>query len=268
MTAPMAIWQAALFAGPLLFLLSLTFWQVQDFRLVPAFDGGNWRHVMAQPHFWSVFGRTFGYAAAASILTSVIAFPAACALAFVLGGRRRRLVMFLFAIPFFTSYLVRVYSWQVFLGDRGLFNLMLGAFGVGPLPMLNSPFGTFVGYLTLNLPLVVLIQALALSMIDKTHLEAAHNLGCGPLETVFRVAVPSAKAGLVIAALFCFIFTFGDFVSPTYLGGGQAPTLAMLIVDTTKAGQQWPRAAVVSVAMIVTLMTAAVLATGFAYRRR
>jgi len=268
MTAPMALWQLALFLGPLLFLVGLSFWLVRNFQLVPAFEWVNWERMLTQPHFWTTFARTLSYAAGAAALASALAFPAAYAMAFVLNGNQRRLATFLLVIPFFTSYLVRVYAWQAFLSDQGLINSALGLAGIGPLPMLNTPFGTFVGYLTLSLPLVVLIQSMALAMVDRHHVEAAHNLGCGPLAAVFKVVIPSARAGLVIAALFCFILSFGDFVSPMYLGGGKAPTLAMLIIDTTKAGQQWPRAAVVSIAMIATLMTVAFAAVAYAYRRR
>lgn len=264
----MALWQLVLFLGPLLFLIGLSFWLVRNFQLVPAFENVNWVRMLSQPHFWVTFVRTCAYGAGAAALTSMVALPAAYAMAFVLNENQRRMVIFLLVIPFFTSYLVRVYAWQVFLSDQGLINAALDLFGLRSFAMLNTAFGTFVGYLTLSLPLVVLIQCMALTMVDRHHVEAAHNLGCGPLATVFRVVMPSAKAGLTIAALFCFIFSFGDFVSPMYLGGGTQPTLAMLIIDTTKAGQQWPRAAVVSIAMIATLMTVAFAATSYAYRRR
>ncbi|WP_372659724.1 ABC transporter permease [Hydrogenophaga sp.] len=267
-TAPMALWQLVLFLGPLLFLIGLSFWLVRNFQLTPAFEWLNWTHMLAQSHFWATFGRTLAYAAGAATLTSLLALPAAYAMAFVLNDNQRRLAMFLLVTPFFTSYLVRIYAWQVFLSDQGLINSALGLLGIEPLPMLNTVFGTFVGYLTLSLPLVVLIQCMSLSMVDKNHVEAAHNLGCGPFAAVFKVVIPSARAGLTIAALFCFIFSFGDFVSPMYLGGGTDPTLAMLIIDTTKGGQQWPRAAVVSIAMIATLMAVAFAATTYAYRRR
>jgi spermidine/putrescine transport system permease protein/putrescine transport system permease protein len=88
------------------------------------------------------------------------------------------------------------------------------------------------------------------------------------LRTVFEVIIPAAKIGLVVAALFCFILTFGDFVSPLYLGGGDPPTLSILITDTTKSGQQWPRAAVIALVMIATLLTVAFAAVRYAYRER
>jgi len=77
-----------------------------------------------------------------------------------------------------------------------------------------------------------------------------------------------AKVGLIIGALFCFILSFGDFVSPYYLGGSKPPTLSILIIDTTKSGQQWPRAAVVAVSMILTLLVVAFGAINTAYRKR
>lgn len=268
LTAPMAICQIALFLGPLVFLIGLSFWLVRNFQLMPAFDTVNWIRMFEQPHFRGSFLRTLVQAGAAAVITSAVSFPAAYAMAFFLSAQRRRLVVFLLVTPFFTSYLVRVYAWQTFLSDQGIVNGALGLIGVGPVPMLNTPFGTMVGYLTLSLPLVVLIQYMALSMVDRNHIEAAHNLGCAPFRTVFKVTIPSARAGLTIAALFCFIFSFGDFISPMYLGGGTAPTLSMLIIDATKAGQQWPRAAVVSIVMIATLMAVAIAATTYAYRRR
>lgn len=134
--------------------------------------------------------------------------------------------------------------------------------------MLNTDFGTMVGYLTLCLPLVVLLQVFGLMFVDRTLIEAAHNLRCGRLRTVFLVVIPSARVGLVIAALFCFILTFGDFVGPLYLGGGKPPTLSIMITDTTKAGQQWPRAAVIAIVMIATLLVVAFSAIGYAYRKR
>ena len=176
--------------------------------------------------------------------------------------------MFFLIIPFFTSYLVRTFSWYVILAESGVVNAMLSYIGLGPYTMLNTPFGTMVGYMTLTLPLVIILQTLSLSQIDKNLVEAAHNLGCGRLRTVFTVVIPLAKVGLIIGAVFCFILTFGDFVSPYYLGGSKPPTLPILIIDTTKSGQQWPRAAVVAVMMMVTLFIVAFAAGAAAYRRR
>jgi spermidine/putrescine transport system permease protein/putrescine transport system permease protein len=265
---PILIWQLIFFVFPLAFLVAISFWVVRNFRMVPTFEWLNWSYMLSRGFFWDAYVHTLAMAAGATVLVSLVAFPCAYTIAFKFRESAKQLLVLLLITPFFTSYLVRTYSWQVFLSDNGIFNAALGQLGVGSFALLNTTFGTYVGYFTLCLPLVVLLQLFSLMYIDRSLIEAAHNLGCGRVRTVLLVVVPSARIGIVVAALFCFILTFGDFVSPLYLGGGQPPTLSTLITDTTKSGQQWPRAAVIATMMIVTLLIAAFGAVRFAYRRR
>ena len=246
----------------------MSFWVVRNYRMEPDFSFANWAKILNWGIFWNAYGFTLGLAVASTILTSLLAFPASYGLSFKVSESARRWAIFLLIIPFFTSYLVRVYAWQVVLGGNGIINALLGSLGIAPLTMLNTPVGTLVGYLTLTLPLIVILQTISLSSIDKTLIEAAHNLGCGRLRTVYAVILPAAKVGMIVAALFCFILSFGDFVSPYYLGGSKPPTLSIMIIDSTKSGQQWPRAAVIAVMMILTLLGVAFAAIGTAYRRR
>jgi ABC-type spermidine/putrescine transport system permease subunit I len=265
---PLLIWQFLFFIVPLGFMVVMSFWMVRNYRMVPDFSFANWQRILGWEVFWSAYGFTLWLAVAATVITSVLAFPASFGLAFKVSDSARRWAIFLLIIPFFTSYLVRVYAWQVVIGGNGVINTMLGWVGIGPLAMLNTPVGTIIGYLTLTLPLIVILQTISLASIDKTLIEAAHNLGCGRLRTVYTVIMPAAKVGLIVAALFCFILSFGDFVSPYYLGGSKPPTLSIMIIDSTKSGQQWPRAAVIAVMMIVTLLAVAFAAIATAYRRR
>lgn len=262
---PLLVWQLLFFVFPLLFLVALSFWTVKNFAMRPDFDTVNWTTMYGRAVFWQAYGTTFAMAALGALLTSALAFPCAYAIAFKLSDTARRWAVFLMVIPFFTSYLVRVYSWQIFLSDRGIINVILGWIGLGPFTMLNTVGATTVGFLTLCFPLVVLLQLFSLVFIDRTLIEAAHNMRCGRLRTVFEVVIPSARVGLTIACLFAFILCFGDFVSPVYLGGGEPTTLSILITDTTKSGQQWPRAAVIALTMIATLLVVAFGAVRFAY---
>jgi spermidine/putrescine transport system permease protein/putrescine transport system permease protein len=232
------------------------------------FNTGNWVRIYTRGVFWDAYLRTMLLATASAVLTSAIAFPAAYAISFKLSERAKRWLVFVLIIPFFTSYLVRIYSLQVFLSDAGIINAVLGYVGLGPFSMLNNTFGALVGFVTLCLPLVILLQTFSLNFVNRELVEAAHNMRCGRVRTVFAVIVPSARVGLVIAALFAFILSFGDFVSPLYLGGGNPPTLSIMITDITKSGQQWPRAAVVALTMIATLLSIAFAAITFAYKER
>ena len=265
---PMPLWQLLFFIGPLVFMAVMTFWLVKNYRMEPAFVTVNWEKMFGRGYFRDAYWLTLWLAALSSAVTSLLAFPAAYALAFHVSEAVRRWLVFALIVPFFTSYLVRIYAWQVILAEQGVANAALGLVGLGPYTMLNTTFGTLVGYLTLTLPLVIILQTLSLANIDRSLVEAARNLGCSAVRTVFSVIVPLAKVGLVVGALFCFILSFGDFVSPYYLGGSKPPTLSIVLIDTTKSGQQWPRAAVVAMTMIATLLTVAFAAVSFAYHQR
>lgn len=265
---PIIFWQLLFFVGPLIFMIAMSFFLVKNYRMVEAFEFANWAKMLTRGYFWDSYFLTFGLAALSTLVVTTLAFPASYALAFKVSPGALRWAIFFLIVPFFTSYLVRTFSWYVILAESGPINAALSYIGLGPYIMLNTKFGTIVGYMTLTLPLVVILQTLSLSHVDRSLIEAAHNLGCGRMRTVFTVIVPLAKVGLIIGAVFCFILSFGDFVSPYYLGGSKPPTLPILIIDTTKSGQQWPRAAVVAIMMMATLLTVAFAAIALAYRRR
>ncbi len=265
---PVLVWQTLFFVAPLVFMIAMSFFLVKNYRMVEAFELVNWTKMLSRDYFWDSYALSLGLAALATICATVLAFPASYALAFMVSDNIRRWAIFLLIIPYFTSYLVRIFSWYVLLAESGIANSVLGYLGLGPFTMLNTVFATIVGYMALTLPLVVILQTLSMANIDRSLIEAAQNLGAKHLRTIISVIVPAAKVGLIVGALFCFILSFGDFVSPYYLGGSKPPTLTILITDTTKSGQQWPRAAVVAVTMMATLMVIAYSAIRYAYRKR
>ena len=172
----MVLWHVLFFLIPLSFLVYLSFWLVRNYRMVPGFDVVNWVSMYGKDYFWDAYGLTLGLAAASTLLTSLVAFPCAYALAFKFSDTARRWAIFFLIIPFFTSYLVRVYAWQVIIAEHGVINAALAHLGVDPFIMLNTKVGTLIGYLTLCLPLVVILQTFSLAAVDRTLIEAAHNL--------------------------------------------------------------------------------------------
>jgi len=265
---PIIIWQFFFFVGPVLFMVAMSFFLVKNYRMTEAFEFINWYKMLTRGYFWDSYKYTILISMVSTVCAMGLAFPAAFALAFSANETTRRWAIFLLIIPFFTSYLVRTFSWFVILSEGGVVNAVLGHIGLGPYTMLNTHFGTLVGYMTLTLPLVLILQTVTMSNIDKTLIEAARNLGCKPLATIWQVIIPLSKTGLIIAGIFCFILSFGDFVAPFYLGGSQETTLPILILDTTKSGQQWPRAAVVAIMMMATLFAIAFTGIAIAYRKR
>ncbi len=265
---PMIIWQVLFFVGPLLFMVAMSFFLVKNYRMVEAFEMKNWIKMFSKDYFWDAYFYTFAMATLATVVASCLAFPASYGLAFKVSESTRRWIIFLLIIPFFTSYLVRTFSWFVILAESGVINALLANIGLGPYKMLNTQFGTLIGYMTLTLPLVIILQTISMANVDRNLIEAAQNLGASRLKVILKVILPSAKVGLIIGAVFCFIMSFGDFVAPYYLGGSKPPTLTILIIDTTKSGQQWPRAAVIAVMMMLTLMVVAFTAIKLAYSKK
>jgi ABC-type spermidine/putrescine transport system permease subunit I len=268
LAAPNLAWQLAFFVVPLGFLVSMTFWSVRNFRLQPDFTFSNWHVILHAGFFQSAFIYTFAISLIGSACASLVALPAACALVFYIPAATRRLLVFVLIVPFFTSFPVRIYSMQVFFSPTGLINHLLRALDLGSVSILNTPVGTVIGFLTLVLPLVLLLQTLALGAVDRQLVEAAHNLRCGPVRTFITIILPAARTGLIVAGAFAFILCFGDYISPQFLGGSRPPTLSILIADQVKSGNNWPRASVVAVVMILTLMTVLGAMLRFAYTRR
>lgn len=264
---PLPIWLALFFLGPIILLVWLSFWDVRNFALTPDFQLENWQKILGTDYFWWAYLRTFLIALSGAALTTLVALPCAIAISFFLSMRARLIVLSLFVVPFFTSYLVRIYSWQIYLTENGIVMKALGFLGIEIGSLLNSPLALMVGLVTLTLPLVVVIQSISMLSLDRTLIDAAYNLGCGPRRVLFTTVLPAARPGIVIGALFAFIFCFGDFVTATYLGGGSFTTLSILIADTVKSGQQWPRAAVIALIMIATLLLSALASITFAYRK-
>ncbi|WP_343211969.1 ABC transporter permease (plasmid) [Aliisedimentitalea scapharcae] len=264
---PLPIWLVGFFLGPMILLVWLSFWDVRNFLMTPDFQLANWQKILSANYFWAAYMRTFIIAMSASALATLVALPCALAISFFLSHRARLIILGLFVVPFFTSYLVRIYSWQIYLTENGIVMKTLAAIGIETGSLLNTPLALMVGLVTLTLPLVIVIQSISMLSLDRTLIDAAYNLGCGPRRVLFATVLPATRPGIVLGALFAFIFSFGDFVTATYLGGGRFTTLSILIADTVKSGQQWPRAAVVALMMIATLLVTALASITYAYRR-
>lgn len=250
---PVLLWQLVFFLAPLLFLVVITFWKVQAFRLMPAFSLDNWLRVLSSSPFQKAAVYTTEVALATAVLTLLIALPAAYTIAFRLSVRCRDAVVTALIVPVFSSYLLRIYAWQIVLSPQGLINSVLQwALGI-QLPLLGGQLSLQIGLLTLTLPVAVLILVLAFCGIDRTLIEAADNLGCRRLQVIRHVLLPSIRSAIALAGSTAFLLAFGDYISPLFMTGSNPPTLSILIVDTVKSGSQWPRASVIGVSMLVML---------------
>ncbi|WP_376873487.1 ABC transporter permease [Albirhodobacter sp. R86504] len=262
---PVALWQLCFFVLPLGFLGVVTFWQVRNYRLQPAFILDNWERILGSSAFQRAFIHTFSVASTATVLALVFAWPAAQTIALRLSPRARdRWIAFLI-LPVFSSYILKIYAWQVVLSPQGILNSLLIASGLPAQDLLGGALSLQIGYMTLTLPIVILILTFALIGLDRSLIEAARNLGCNGPRLITSVLIPATRPGIVFAASTAFLLTFGDYGSPVFLTGSNPPTLSILIVDTIKSGSQWPRASVIGV-MMLALPALAFLGLAFARR--
>ena len=265
---PLLVWQVLFLLTPAVLLVLMTFWKVRDFRIVAEYNLGNWTRLLESDVFVETLLRTLFLAGLSASVAIVLAFPFAYALAFKVSPGIRRLAIALLIVPFFTSYLLRIYSWNFMLADQGPVNYVLAKVGIDPIVTLGTTPAVMLGYLALMFPLLTLILVLTLVNVDRSLIEAANNLGAGRWRSVALVVVPSIRVGLVLAAGFAVILSFGDVLAAKVLGSGRELTLGILIADVIKEGVNFPGAAVLAVIMVAVLLIMLAVMTRLAFPPR
>lgn len=184
-------------------------------------------------------------------VTLLIGYPIAYYLANC-GGLRFSLILFCVIVPYFTSVIVRTYSWMVILGRNGILNQLLIASGLvaHPLPLLYNTFGIVIGMAYVLLPYMVLTLYSALKGIDPNLLRAARALGARPLYVFRRVYFPLTWHGVVSGSLIVLILAIGFFITPALMGGPGDVMIAMLVERSVEIMLDWQSAAVISLVLL------------------
>jgi ABC-type spermidine/putrescine transport system permease subunit I len=242
----------AFYLVPVGLLILVSFWATADFQPVPAFKWQNYRDIACDPVYRQALFSSLRLAAVSSALAVTLALPLAFALTFAVQDRWRKYVVFFLLWPFFSNYVTRMFSMQLWLNDQGIFNSLLIKLGIlkEPIKLLYSEFAIVWGLLAILVPISAMIIYLSLTRFDRDLLSAAHNLGATRMQALTRIAFPFALPGLLGAFMYCFIASIGDFVCPRILGGNQVYTLSILIEDRMKVND-WPLAAALGVIMML-----------------
>ncbi len=194
-------------------------------------------------------------AAVSTLLCLLIGYPMAYAMARAPARWRGPLVMLLI-LPFWTSFLIRVYAWMGILKTNGLLNNALLWAGLihEPLPLLYSPFAVYLGITYSYLPFMVMPLYATLEKLDFTLLEAAADLGCRPWRAFWRITVPLSLPGILAGSLLVFIPAVGEFVIPELLGGPSTLMIGKVLWNEFFSNRDWPAAAAVAIALLVLLV--------------
>lgn len=270
MISPTALYALALLAAPLATVLYLSF-QTDGpgvHEVIKQVTTYNYTSAWTDPIYRSIMQRSLFVSVLVTLATVLTAFPVAYFISFHVAGSKKSLWLFMITIPFWTSYLVRVFLWKVILGYNGVINSGLLSLGIidSPLTWINVNIGAIVMTLAhAYAPFAILPIFVALEKIDRSLLEAGRDLGENPFMTFVRVTLPLAMPGVVGAVLIVFIPTVGDYVTPDIIGGGKLPLIANVIQKQMLAIDNMPLGSAVAVsAMLIVGSIAAlfVLANG------
>ncbi|MCW8874532.1 MAG: ABC transporter permease subunit [Gammaproteobacteria bacterium] len=194
-------------------------------------------------------------AAVSTVICLLIGYPMAYGIARTRGSLRTLLLM-LIILPFWTSFLIRVYAWIGILKSNGLLNNFLLAIGIidEPLVLLHTDFAVYVGIVYSYLPFMVLPLYATLVRMDHSLLEAAADLGCRPWKAFLTVTLPLSLPGIIAGSMLVFIPAVGEFVIPDLLGGPDTLMIGKVLWTEFFANRDWPAAAAVAVVMLVLLV--------------
>ena len=217
--------------------------------------------------YLSIFLDSARIAAIATVVALLIGYPAAFAITRARPEWQTGLI-FLAILPFWTNYLIRTYAWIVLLNPAGLINSSLRKLGViaTALPLLYNEFAVILGLVYNYVPFVILAVFSALQRLDPSYAEASRDLGAGAWVTFFRITLPLTVSGVAAGAVFVFVLSIGNFITPDLLGGGKLQMVGNLIYDQFLTARDWPFGSALS-SILIAIMLLVLLAQAVAANR-
>lgn len=236
-------------AFPIVVLIVLSFWTQTGMTLAPGFTLENYEAFFQKRIYYMLLLRSIENSAMVAALTVLLAYPAAYFVAFRVK-RRKVLWLILITMPFWTSYLLRIFAWKVILGYNGVINSGLIQVGLIEEPLtflLNNRQAVVVTLAHAWAAFAILPIYVSLEKIDRSLLEAAADLGENPLWSFLRVTLPLSLPGVIAAALLVFIPTVGDYVAPKLVGGNNGLMIGNIVQTQFGRGNNWPLGAALSI---------------------
>ncbi len=244
---PAALLLGGFFVVPLGIILCYSFWKVIDYNVVHQWTLDNYRYFFSVATYVRTTWATVWVSIVATTVTLALAFPFAYWLSRYVPRRLRALLLVLIVVPFWTSYLLRVYSWVTILGEQGVLNRFLIWAG-----LTDHPIGLFIYdrpavilvLVYLYFPFAALTLYSSIERFDWEQLRAAMDLGAPPLTAIRLILVPQVRPGIVTAVIFVFIPILGEYLTPQIVGGTGGVMIGNLVVNFFQAAQYTRGAAV------------------------
>jgi ABC-type spermidine/putrescine transport system permease subunit I len=230
-----------LFFVPLAIVFVYSFWTIDNNTLlvVPEWTLKNYTTFFTTDTYVRTFFKTILMAGLVTATGLAFAFPFAYFLVRYVGGRWQRIVLLAVIIPFWTSYLVRIYAWQAILGEKGALNGLLTGLGLISEPLdifVYNDVAVYIVLVYLYFPFAALALYTSLEKFDFTQLTAAQDLGATPARALVRILLPQVRPGIITACIFVFIPVLGEYLTPTLVGGTRGVLIGNLIYNFYRGG--------------------------------
>lgn len=265
--SPPLLYAILLLVGPMIVIIANSFWTQDYLTIDRSFTLANYRAALTEPIYRDLLGRSLYVSIMVSVVTVILAFPVAYFVSFH-GGRYKGLWLFIITVPFWSGYLLRILSWKVILGYKGVLNGTLLSLGVISEPLSWLLYNTNAVIITLAhswAAFAILPIFVSLEKVDRTLLEAAADLGDGWLRRFVRITIPLVLPGITAALLIVLIPTVGDYVTPKLVGGKDGVMIANAIQVQFGKASNWPLGAALAVTTMVIVCAMAGLFVALLY---
>lgn len=250
--APMLVWLVAFVITPTAILFVYSFCERDEVgRVVFSFTLDNYRRVL-DPIYLHIFWRSIVYAGLTTVICVVIGYPVAYFIARTREEWRHKLLL-LVMIPFWTSFLIRTYAWITILKQEGLLNGLLQALRINtvPLDLLYTPTAVIIGLVYAYLPFMILPIYGSAEKLENAVIEAAYDLGAGPVRAFSAVIVPLTMPGIAAGTLLVFVPSIGMFAITDLMGGAKVPMIGNVIQNQFLQARDWPFGAALGVVFML-----------------
>ena len=242
-------------AMPLMVLLTLSFWIQEYLDFIRTFSLKNYLDFFQKPIYTKILFKSIRMSGMVTLVTVLLAYPMAYYIAFRV--KQNKLIwLILITVPFWTSYLLRVFAWKIMLGYNGVINSGLKTLGILSEPLeflLYNPTAVVITLAHAWAAFAILPIYVSLEKIDRSLLEASQDLGENTFMTFLRVTLPLSLPGVIAASLLVFIPTVGDYVTPSLVGGPRGIMIGNIIQSMFGKAQNWPLGAAISVMSMITV---------------
>jgi len=253
--SPTLLVMICLLAIPVFTLVNYSFWSQNYVYIDETFTLKNYETFFDRWIYGKLLWRSIKMSAAVTVITVLLAYPAAYFLAFRVK-RNKMTWLILINIPFVTSYLLRVLAWKIMLGNNGVINSSLLDLGFIQEPLDYLLYSRFAVVLTLThawAAFAILPIYVSLQKIDRSLLEAAADLGDGPVKRFLRITLPLSMPGVIAAAVIEFIPTVGDYITPVMVGGTKGIMIGQIVAAQFGAANNWPLGAALTIIIMITI---------------